>query len=71
MKNNKIILIIISIMFFLFNCTTSFEKPYIIIYKYPNKKSNNQCTYKYIDKNKQEHYFYDNENKYNIGDTIK
>jgi hypothetical protein len=49
------------------------EKPFIIIYKYPNSGmcSDDYCHYQYIDQNGNKSYFCETENKYNIGDTIK
>ena len=48
------------------------EKPFIIFYKsYYEGKKGVTAYYGFYDKNGKYDYFWDDDNKYNIGDTIK
>jgi len=56
-----------------FSCSTKFEKPFIIISKELAivQTGKNKMFYKYQDKNGKINYFFDDINKYNVGDTLK
>lgn len=65
------ILIAIMLLIALFSCHNSYyKKPFTIINKsinyYPDK-----CYYEYVDVNGNGNMFFDTNEKYNIGDTIK
>lgn len=61
-------LLLLSLLFS--GCLVKREKPFIIIYKCIHTNEN-WCEYRYQDKNGNEMYFYETNDKYNIGDTIQ
>lgn len=59
------------VIFFFFSCREGkMEKPFII-YGKSYYENDNTCVYDYFDKNGHTHWFRDQSNKYNVGDTIK
>jgi len=78
MKNNKNLkFLLILLIALLISCTGEtkkpIKKPFVIIYKYPDamRCNNGWCSYKFLDANGNVVEFCEDENKYNIGDTIK
>lgn len=66
MKKLSILLVMI-----LVGCDTTVKKPFIITKKEINISSKDECMYYYKDAQGRTEYFYETNNKYNIGDTIK
>jgi hypothetical protein len=76
MKTLLALLTLLSILvLILFSCKKekkTYEKPFIIVGKFPDSElcGKDYCHYIYVDKNGYEDDFCDDENKYSIGDTI-